>query len=474
MADATKREALYDINSGMRNVGIFERISYAMGDLGCNMSWAMISAQLMFFWTNIVGLPAAACGTWMFVSKFWDAVNDPIIGSMADNTRTKWGRYRPWIIGALLPMLIANILCFVSFPSESVTVRLVYAVIMYMLVVLFYTAVNIPYSALPAAMTLDSDARGRIGSLRLFLAFGGSMLVSLLILPLINITGGGDMRKGYFGAAVIFSLMAIVPFLWCFFGTREVVNAPVEKHSIFEMSKVLKGNKYILAMVVIMMAHGLVFSSQFSVRMYYFTYNVGDQSLFSINMFFTNLGMMLGAITMTALVKYLNNKRLLGIFANGAILVTGFVCFFLKPVPASVSIVWLYHMLTLISGWGLGLSLTCTLTMTLDVTEYTQYKYGLRAASFINAFTTFTYKTGQALAGAIVGWTLGLAGYIGGSSAQSATSLSAINMLMHIVPAGAALIAIITYLTYNLDRNTYNKIVQALAGNKEAVKGLKV
>jgi sugar (glycoside-pentoside-hexuronide) transporter len=474
MESVEKRDGLYDISSGMRNVGIFERISYAMGDFGCNLSWAMISSQLMFFWTDIAMLPAAACGTFMFLSKFWDAVNDPIIGTMADNTRSRWGRYRPWIVFALVPMLITNALCFVVFPSQSASVRLAYGVIMYCLLSFFYTMINVPYSALPAAMTLDSDVRGKIGSMRLFLAFTSAMFVSLMVLPLIKTIGGGNAPRGFFGAAIVFSLIAVVPFLWCFFGTRETVNAPVEKHSLFEMAKVLKGNWYIWSMVIIMLCHGLVFSSQFSVRMFYFTYNVGNQSLFSLNMFFTNLGMMLGAISMTAFVKYVGNKRNLGIVADGAILAAGLVCFFLRPSPETTGVIWLYHILTLLSGWGLGFSLTCTLTMTLDVTEYTQYRYGLRAASFINSFTTFTFQTGQAFAGAIVGWSLGIAGYIGAAAQQNAAALSAINVLMHLIPAVAGLIAILTYLTYNLDRDTYNNIVQALAGNKEAAAKIKI
>jgi Na+/melibiose symporter-like transporter len=295
-----------------------------------------------------------------------------------------------------------------------------------------------------------------------------------MILPLIKLTGGGNDKRGFIGAAIAFSLISVIPFLWCFFGTKESVNAPVEKHSIFEFSKVLKGNWYIWSMVIIMLCHGLVFASQFSVRIFYFTSNVGNQGLFSLNMFFCNLGMMLGAITLTPIVKAISNKRNLGLFADGAILVSGLICFFLRPSPDQASLIWLYHVFTLISGWGLGCSLVCTLTMTLDVTEYTQYKYGMRAASFINSFTTFTFKTGQALAGAIVGWSLGVAGYIGAAAQQNATTLSVINMLMHLIPAIAGLIAILTYLTYNLDRDTYNKIVQVLAGDKEAAAAIKI
>ncbi|SEJ29439.1 MFS/sugar transport protein [Propionispira arboris] len=218
----------------------WKKLSYATGDFANNFSWALVSSYLMFFWTDVVMIPAALCGTFMLVSKLWDAILDLVVGILADHTKSKWGHYRPWILFACIPMLIVNVLCFTTLTGESLIIKACYSAACYFILVTLYACVNNPYSALPAALTLDGDTRSSLASYRMTAAFVATLVLSQAMLPLVNWMGQGNPATGFFYAAFIFSALAFPFYLFCFFNTREVVDVPTEEFDFHKLMDALK------------------------------------------------------------------------------------------------------------------------------------------------------------------------------------------------------------------------------------------
>lgn len=172
------------------------KIGYACGDFACNMSWSLVSSYLVLFLTDIALINAVTVSLLIFISKFWDAINDPVVGSLADHTKSKWGRYRPWVMFSFAPMLIFNVLTFTTNPEWSETARTWWGLGMYFILVLLYTMVNVTYSAMPATMTRDTETRSSLSSYRMTGAFLAMTVLSFATLRIVEATGGGAAGYG--------------------------------------------------------------------------------------------------------------------------------------------------------------------------------------------------------------------------------------------------------------------------------------
>ncbi len=179
-------------NSG--KLSFKEKFGYGLGDTACNLYFQMFINFLLFFYTDVFGIPAAVAGTLLVVSRFWDAVNDPLMGIIADRTETKWGKFRPYLIWMSIPLAIVGVLMF-STPEFSMTGKIVYAYVTYMLMMITYTAVNIPYSALLGVLSPLSRERTSASTYRFVLAFAGGLIIQASTLPLVHSLGYES--KGY-------------------------------------------------------------------------------------------------------------------------------------------------------------------------------------------------------------------------------------------------------------------------------------
>ena len=173
------------------NLSVKEKAGYALGDAASNFFFQFFAIFLVFYYTDTLGLPAAAVGTMMLVTRTFDAIIDPLIGAAADRTPTKWGRFRTWILWMAIPYAVAGVALFLC-PDWDHTAKLVYAYITYAAMMLAYSAINVPYSALMGVMSYSSEDRTRLSSFRFVAAFGAGMLISYFALPLKNALGGGD------------------------------------------------------------------------------------------------------------------------------------------------------------------------------------------------------------------------------------------------------------------------------------------
>jgi len=218
-------------------LSVQEKIGYGLGDMASNLFWKMFEFFLLYFYTDVFGISAKATGTMLLVTRVWDAVNDPLVGYLADRTRTTWGRFRPYLIWTAIPFAITGILTF-STPSLSPQGKLVYAYVTYTLVMMAYTVINIPYGALMGVITSSSLERTSVSTYRFVCAFLGGVIVQYCTLDLVRFFGGGpttvimsggpgdavvDEQVGFFWTMVVYSAAAVLLFVLTFLSTKERV-----------------------------------------------------------------------------------------------------------------------------------------------------------------------------------------------------------------------------------------------------------
>lgn len=446
------------------SLSVWKRMGYASGDFANNMSWSLVSGYLMFYLTDVALLSAAAVGTMLMIPKAFDAIIDPFIGSLADRTKTRWGRYRPFILFACVPMLIMNVLTFSTFPQWSTNGRFIWASGTYVALVVLYSLVNIPYSALPAALTRDANERSSLASYRMTAAFLSMTLLSFGLIRVVEWAGQGDSALGYQRAALIFSLIAFPFYLIAFFSNKEIVEVPYVKVRYKHLFGTLKGNTPVWALVGAFMAWGIL-QGGMSMRLYYFTYNAGNQILFANNTTVQSAVSMVGAFSISTLVLKVHNKRTLPLIGFLLAGVACIVCFFL-PIQTSAG-QWGYYAMSVLIGIGQGMILASLFGMVPDTTEYTISRYKVHAAGFVSAFITFALKVGTAVSAAGAGWVLSWIGYQANVQ-QTPSALFWINFTSHIFVGILMILGAVCLWFYKLDKTTYNQIVDELAEQGDA------
>lgn len=190
-------------------IPLWKKCAFGVIDSANNFSWSYIGSFLAIYLTDTLMIPAAWVSLMFLICRFWDAINDPIVGYLADRTRTRWGRYRPWIMFGSLPLFLTSALLFLPIMSWSVTARFVWACVLYVFVVLFYTMVNLTYGSLNSVMTQDPAERGSLASWRLLFAYIGATLMTQMVLRLQPGLSARYPGMGYFILAVIFLVIGV-------------------------------------------------------------------------------------------------------------------------------------------------------------------------------------------------------------------------------------------------------------------------
>jgi glycoside/pentoside/hexuronide:cation symporter, GPH family len=455
-----------------------EKVGYGLGDTASNFYWQTFLNFLLFFYTDVFGITAAAAGTMFLIVRACDTSIDPIMGVIADRTKTRWGHYRPYLLWGCLPLAVIGVMVFTT-PNFSAHGKLIYAYVAYSLIMLAYTFINVPYSALMGVISPNSLERTSVSSYRFVLAYGGLFMVQGLTLPMVQFFGRGNQQRGFQMAMVVYGVLAIALFLITFATTRERVQpAKVEANTLKEDLKDLLRNRPWIMVCFIGVFALLYISIRMGAIMYYFTYYVGGYhlkfqlwghlfdhdfgiaALVSLFMALGTVGVIFGASMARPLAQLFGGKkRAYIILMTAASILT--VLFFFIP-REKIALIFVTHILisTLFAPTS-----PLLWAFYADTADYSEWKTGRRATGLVFSAASFSQKLGWALGGALLGWLLAHYGFRA-HVVQSAQVQIGIRYMMSFIPAVTGFLSAAAVLFYQLDDSFMIKIEQDLKQRK--------
>ena len=447
-----------EVRSVSEVLSVKEKVGYGLGDAASHIIFDNVMLYMMFFYTDIFGIPTGYVGTLFLLARALDAISDPCMGLLADRTRTRWGQFRPYVLFGAIPFGIVCVFAYSS-PDLSMTGKMVYAAVTYTLLTLMYTVVNIPYCALGGVITADPTQRISLQSYRFVLATAGGMLSTVLMMPLVQLIGGEDKALGFQGGIAVLALVAIVMLAICFATTKERVSDEGKPTGTMreDLRDIWHNDQWrIVGLLTIL--NIMAVAVRGGAMMYYVTYILGNPVLFAWFLGAYSVGNLFGS----ALAKPLTDwKCKVSVFwwTNAILAVLSAAMFFL-PIHASVTmfafifVIGVFHQLVTPIQW----------VMMSDTVDYGEWNDGKRLTGISFAGTLFVLKLGLALAGALIGWVLAGAGYQSGAATQNGGTLTSIIALFTLVPAACYLLsAIICKRFYILRTPLLRRILDEVA-----------
>lgn len=441
-----------------KKVSLKERIGYGLGDTASNLFFQTFIIFLPIFYTDVFGISAAAISTMFLVTRIWDAVNDPIMGMIADRTNSKWGKFRPYLLWLAVPYGVIGAIMFFT-PDFSESGKIIYAYITYTLMMMVYTAINVPYSSLMGVVSPDSNERTVLSSFRFVAAFVGQFLVVTFTLELVGFFGAGDDNKGWFMAMALFGLLATALFIITFLTTKERVLPPKGQKNNFKQDvKDLFTNLpwLLIAGATIFQLTALV--ARGGTISYYFKYYIKEQNFdfigytfnltsdeFTASFLMIGSGFtVLGAILSKWFTKIIGKKNVYSWFlASGGL--TFILYYYITPED-----MLLLFVSQIIGSFLLGPVAVLQWAIYTDTADYSEWKNNRRSTGLLMAASLFALKLGVSFGGAIIGWVLDDFGFVP-NVAQSPEAIKGIKLLMSYLPAIAAVAAGALMLFYPLN-----------------------
>lgn len=439
-----------------------ERLGYGVGDFGFNLYWTTIGSFLAAFYTDVFGLAAAAAGTMLFATKMVGAVTDPLMGALADRTTTRWGKFRPYLAVFALPMAGVAWLTFTT-PHLDQAGKLLWAYVSYALMMLVYSALSTPYSALCGVITSDGHERVALVSTRFAFAFAGAFVVNQWTLSLVAALGGSHPSRGWPRTMLLYGLVAALTFFITFITSRERV-VPVQSTPTSPRADLadLTKNRPWLVVVALSMAVMVTFTMRAGSAFYYFKYHVQRPDLLPSYLAAQSIALAAGAIAAPLLLRLVDKKTLLVTL----LCVVSFLSVALYFVPDDR--IELMFVLNVLISFALGPKSPLTWAMYAEAADFNEWTTGRRATGMTFAAATFAQKVGGALGSAGMLWCLGFLGYAP-NEVQSGASVSAIVALQTLVPGGFALLGALAMRLYPLHDEALSTLSAELAERRRAV-----
>lgn len=444
-----------------------EKVGFGCGDFASNLFFMVFTMYGLYFYTDVFGISAAIVGSIFLVARIWDAVNDPIMGLIADRTRSRWGSFRPYLLWMAIPYGVIGYACFIV-PDWGSSAKIFYAAATYILFGMIYTAINLPYSGLMAVISPNSLERTKVASFRFIGANLGGLVVALCIPLLVEYFGAGNEQVGYKLTMGLLACIATILFLITFITTRERVEPPAgQSSSPLKDAADLCCNKPCILLFFI----GLLGLASFSVHLaavpFYFKYYMHGahqvlgwqlESHELISVFFT-LG------TICALIGILATKHIVALFGKVAayIILMALAAAFTLPQyylgPDNVSTLLVLQGLSALFG---GPVAPIVFSMYADAADYSEHRTGRRATGLVMSFASFGMKFGWAIGGALGGWLLAWSGYIPDQQ-QTPEAIHGILLMLGLIPAVLGLCACALMFFHPLTDNRMSDIGAELA-----------
>jgi GPH family glycoside/pentoside/hexuronide:cation symporter len=442
-------------------LSIKEKLGYGLGDTASHFVWDMVGFWILIFYTDTFGISAAAAGTIMFIARFWDMISDPLMGVISDRTRTRWGKFRPYILWTALPYSVLAVLAF-STPDLGETGKVIYAAATYLLLMTAYTAINLPYSSLGAVMTSDSYERTSLNTYRFICAFAGQLVVSGLALTLAGYFGQGDNARGYRLTVTLFAVIAFVLFLITFLSTKERIQPPKAQHaSIRKDLKILLSNRPWVILASVGIISFVMFALQNLSIAYYFKYYIGSEGSVQLFNVVGSIALIIALPFSKPLAERFGKKN---VFIGSSVL-SG-TAFALLYLPGAQSIGWIYA-LNIVGKMAYAPAVPLLWTMIADAADYAEWTSGRRATGLFFSAATFAQKGGWGIGGALAGWLLAAYGYVEQAAEQTALALTGIKLLISVFPGLLYISCAFVLIFYTIDEATCATMKRELEERRE-------
>lgn len=456
-------------SASKEKLSFLENFGFGLGDMASNFFFQTFSVFLLYYYTDVFGISPAAAGTMFVITRAIDAFTDPAMGLLADRTRTRWGKYRPYLLWMAIPYGICGYLIFANPDLEGAS-RLVYAYITYSLMMLAYTAINVPYSSLMGVLSPSSFARTIASNFRFVGAFGGGLAISMFVRPLVEKLGRGDEVLGFQYTMAIFAIVSIALFWVTFITTKERVRPPEgQKNDIAgEVGELFKNMPWIALFFAAVFSVTFIVARD-SVTIHYFKYvvKVGDEKVFWIldkTSLFLSLGklsMMIGVFCVGFFVRHIDKKPL----AIGLTLITAICLFSFYFIPKDQFALML--VVNSISSFMMGPTSALVWSMYGDVADFGEYKFNRRSTGLIHSASLFSLKMGSMIAGALGGYVLAYFGFEKDQE-QSERAVFGIVLMFTFIPAFFAFLKAVALWVYPLNAEMISEVEKSLEQRKVA------
>ena len=449
-----------------------EKLGYGIGDLPSGLYLNFFGAYLLYFFVELGGVAPAAIGFMLLFSRCFDAVTDPLMGAISDRTRTRWGRYRPYLLFGAVPFGVTGFAIFAA-PPMSVGWLLVWAYVTYGLAMLAFTAVNVPYSGLLGVISPSARERASVTAFRMFFSGFAGIMVGVLATTLIRELGAGDEARGIMLTMGIFSALAVVVYLTTFATTKERIPAAVSNTSVRrDLGTLLKTKAWIIVAISAVLGV-LSIASRAGTAKFYFQYVAGDDGA-PVFLFLDRFGLFLTALALGqitgVLIAYFLQRRFEKshlIIIGGAVKLAGITAFAMVPLDA----VWPQTIAQYGVGIGFGFLMVLAFSMFTDIAEYIDWKSGQQMTALTVSASIFAVKIGMGVGGGLPGLVLSSTGFVAGTE-QSEGAVTGINFAFAVLPALVLIPAGIAMLFYRIDSKTIAKVERDLSARRGAKQAL--